>query len=376
MLKQALVFGLQATITLYKNRKQKTIYYLIKSMSHKNYWMNYFNLEMVCYLILVSLLCWIVQSTLAVSSCDSSNEHPPSLYEQYCCVKSNLGETIILTGEHIRTYIMCPLELPSTCLFVRLIYSCSHILAHDPTAPSGYYNIRVSNGTITTVYCDMDLNCNGERSWMRVGYLNMTDPNEQCPPGFRLHEQNGVRACGRYTIGCLSVTYPSHDISYSQVCGRVIGYQRGATLAIVNQQYGIDGAYVDGVSITRGYPRQHIWTFMAATQENSLYSHGHYDCPCSPNSPATPASFIGNDYFCESGNPVTVDFTTFHYADPLWDGKQCGLIEKVCCNAPGIPWFHKPLQQPTTDYIELRVCSSSLIIYEDIPVSLVEIYTG
>ena len=59
---------------------------------------------------------------------------------------------------------------------------------------------------------------------MRVGYLNMTDPNEQCPPGFRLHEQNhsGVRACGRYTIGCLSVTYPSHDISYSQVCGKVL----------------------------------------------------------------------------------------------------------------------------------------------------------
>ena len=30
-------------------------------------------------------------------------------------------------------------------------------------------------------------------------------------------------------------------------------------------------AYVDGVSITRGYPRQHIWTFMAAIQENSFY---------------------------------------------------------------------------------------------------------
>ena len=31
-------------------------------------------------------------------------------------------------------------------------------------------------------------------------------------------------------------------------------------------------------------------------------------------------------YFCESGNPTNWDLTTFHTADPLWDGKQCGLI--------------------------------------------------
>ena len=323
--------------------------------------------------MLVSLLCWSVQSTIAVSSSDSSEERPPSLYEQYCCVMSNLGETIILTGEHKYTYTMCPLELPSTCFSVGLIYSCSHILAHDPTAPSGYYSITLSNGTTTTVYCDMDLNCNGERGWMRVGYLNMTDPNEQCPPGFRLYEENGVRACGRQSTGCESVTYPSHDISYSQVCGRVIGYQQGTPEAIYNQYLGIDGAYVDGVSITRGYPRQHIWTFMATLQENSFHVIG-YACPCAPNSPVTPASFIGNDYFCESGSPGPYDFTTFHYADPLWDGEQCGLIEEECCNAPGIPWFHKPLQQPTTDYIELRVCSLQEISNEDIPVELVEIY--
>ena len=323
---------------------------------------------MLCYLMLVSLLCWSVQSTLAVSSCDSSEERTPSLYEQYCCVKSNLGETIILTGEHKRTYILCPLELPSICS--RFPTSCSDVLTSDPTAPSGYYNIKLSNGTATTVYCNMDLNCNGERGWMRVGYLNMTDPNEQCPPGFRLYEENGVRACGKYTTGCVSVTYPSHDISYSQVCGRVIGYQKGTTDAIHSQQLGIDGAYVDGVSITRGYPKQHIWTFMAAFDENSFH------CPCAPNSPVTLPSFIGNDYFCESGNPEPYDHSKFYYADPLWDGKQCGLIEKECCNATGIPWFHKPLQQLTTDYIELRVCSDESRDNEDSPVELVEIYVN
>ena len=85
------------------------------------------------------------QSTLTVSSCDSSEERPPSLYEQYCCVKSNIGETIILTGEHKHTYIVCPLELLSTCQQL----SCSDVLKSDPTAPSGYYNITLSNGTTT-----------------------------------------------------------------------------------------------------------------------------------------------------------------------------------------------------------------------------------
>ena len=149
------------------------------------------------------------------------------------------------------------------------------------------------------------------------------------------------------------------------MCGRVIGYEQGST----------DALYVDGVSITRGYPRQHIWTFIAALQENSFYSNGFSECPCAPNSPVTVPSFIGNDYYCESGNPGMWDLTTFHYSDPLWDGQQCGLIEEECCNVTGIPWFHKPLQQPTTDYIELRVCCDQEISNEDVPINLVELYT-
>ena len=115
---------------------------------------------------------------------------------------------------------------------------------------------------------------------------------------------------------------------------------------------------------------------MAALQENSFYRNGNYECPCAPNSPVQLDSFIGNDYFCESGRPLHWDgHSKFHYADPLWDGKQCGLIEEECCNAPGIPWFHKPLQQSTTDYIELRVCCDYDITDEDAPISLIEIYT-
>ena len=36
----------------------------------------------------------------------------------------------------------------------------------------------------------------------------------------------------------------------------------------------IDGHYLDGVSITHGMPRNHIWSFAAEWRDNSY-------CPCS-----------------------------------------------------------------------------------------------
>ena len=112
---------------------------------------------------------------------------------------------------------------------------------------------------------------------------------------------------------------------------------------------------------------------MAGSQENFFYSNGVNECPCAPNSPVTPQSFVGNDYFCESGCPGYRQVNVL-YTDPLWDGKQCGLIEKSCCLAPGIPWFHKTFDLPTTDYIELRVCGNDLATNEDIPVGFYDIY--
>ena len=260
-----------------------------------------------------------------------------------------------------------------------LLHSCEEIKSTWPDSPSDYYIIADTAGHARHVYCNMERLCgDSKEGWMRVAYLNMSDSTEDCPQKFKLYEANGIRACGRQSSqGCQSVKFPSYSISNSQVCGRVIGYQKGSPDGFdpfgppVND---LNREYVDGVSLTRGNPRQHIWTFMAALHENKFLSTGVHECPCASNSPVRPPSFVGNDYFCESGNPVNFDVTTFHTADPLWDGKQCGLKEKACCNAPGIPWFHKVFQQPTTDYIELRVCGDQGIADEDIPVSFYEIY--
>ena len=42
--------------------------------------------------------------------------------------------------------------------------------------------------------------------------------------------------------------------------------------------------------------------------------------------------------------------------------------------APGLPWFHKTLSTPTSDYIELRLCCDQTTSDEDVPVSLYKIY--
>ena len=225
--------------------------------------------------------------------------------------------------------------------------------------------------------------CGSDKGWMRVAYLNMSDPTEDCPPGFRLYEENGIRACGRpeTTTGyCEPAVFPASHISYTEVCGRMIGYQYGRPGGInpYYHTYNINSPYVDGVSLTYGSPRQHIWTFINARQENTFTNtDGQTSCPCAPNSGISnkaPPSFVGNDYFCESGAPITAQLNTFYTNDPLWDGKQCGIKEKPCCNFPGLPWFHKELQIPTNENIEMRLCANDGTQNKDTPINFFEIY--
>uniref|UniRef100_A0A1X7T0H5 Fibrinogen C-terminal domain-containing protein n=1 Tax=Amphimedon queenslandica TaxID=400682 RepID=A0A1X7T0H5_AMPQE len=246
--------------------------------------------------------------------------------------------------------------------------SCKLLQEQRPNSPSGYYILAGPTGTYST-YCNMGTLCGSGGGWTRLAYLDMSDATQNCPSGFKLYQSGGVRACGKYGSGsCASVQFPSNDISYSQICGRVTGYQYGGPDALNNYR-SINFDYVEGVSITRGSPRQHVWTLVAGQRESATSS---VSCPCNTGSSETVQSFIGNNYFCESGSPNSPS-TTLYTSDPLWDGQGCNGIESPCCNVPGIPWFHRDYgNTTTTDYIELRVCAS--YSFEDSPVSNVDIY--
>ena len=88
------------------------------------------------------------------------------------------------------------------------------------------------------------------------------------------------------------------------MCGRIIGYQVGSTDAFNSgSHFTIDQAYIDGVSVTYGTPRKHIWTFASGISETNV--RPETSCPCAFAGPPQPPSFVRNNYFCESGNPLT-----------------------------------------------------------------------
>ena len=258
--------------------------------------------------------------------------------------------------------------------------SCQHIATNYSSIPSGYYWVRSSNGSAVNVYCDMARHCCGSTGgWMRVAYLDMTDTSQRCPEGFILRSEP-KRTCEVIDRGCTSIFYPSRNIQYSKVCGRVRAYQYRSTAAFYTYQYGypspgttIDSHYVSGMSITHGEsPRKHIWTFAAA--EDDTRSDVRV-CPCTKTDRTYTGRvppFIGNDYFCDTGRHEAYGYIPdyrFFPEDPLWDGEGCGPTSS-CCQFNSPPWFCKELPQPTTDDVEVRVCKR----IGDTPFDLIELY--
>ena len=255
-----------------------------------------------------------------------------------------------------------------------LPHSCEEVKRRCPDCPSNYYIIADNHTLAHHVYCYMEELCNSTGGWMRVAYLNMTDSNEKCPDGFSLYSESGVQACGRPVSSggsCVGITFPSGNIEYSQVCGKVIGYQVGwPDGAHFSNNENIDSNYVDGILLTHGNPHSHIWTFIVGSLENNKKSH----CPCASIEPSNPPSFVGNDYYCESGCPNYPVVGKFYANDPLWDGHQCGSIETACCQRTGIPWFYKKFNYSTTDNIKKRICLDEATSDEDCAVGHYEIY--
>ena len=71
----------------------------------------------------------------------------------------------------------------------------------------------------------------------------------------------------------------STKVGYNKICGRIKGFQKGSTDAFQNgQANSIDHQYVDGISITLGRPRKHVWTYAAGSSDD--YNFPPPNCPC------------------------------------------------------------------------------------------------
>ena len=185
--------------------------------------------------------------------------------------------------------------------------------------------------------------------WRKVGYLDMSDPTQQCPASLRKFSSPRA-SCGKRSDGegCDSVRIGTYGMRYRRVCGRFRGYQIGSTDAFSvccgSRRNTIEDAYVDGISITHGAPgkRQHIFTYASGALSTSSTNALQFSCPCAGGK--APPTFVGTDYYCESGFRASCkrcSFTTFFYSDVLWDGQQCDESERGCCLQPNLPWFCK-----------------------------------
>ena len=210
-------------------------------------------------------------------------------------------------------------------------------------------------------------------NWRRVAYFDTTKGNS-CPTGLRTVTNTTTRqtACGRTANGgCTSLQF-SPSGSYTNVRGRMRGYQYGRPEVFSTGTTSIDSHYLHGVSITHGTPRTHLWSYVTSYSEQ--YSTTTYRCPCARPDPTDRTyvpSFVGEHFYCESGFSGNQPENRIAWEDPLWDGLGCFASGNQCCNRYG--WFHREIPA-TSDNIEVRWCANIGYTDEDVLTDQLEIW--
>ena len=247
--------------------------------------------------------------------------------------------------------------------------SCDDIYQFNKASRTVSRNYWINTTTgVHQVYCDMELECGGHKGgWMRIADLD-TSRGDDCPSAWT-KITTPVAACVAPSIGgCYSTNFSTLSIPYSKVCGMAVGYQKGNTDAFTVSR-SINTPYVDGVSITYGNPRKHIWTYAIGRSDRTDLDH--HNCPCSEFPGRFPPSFVHENYYCESG--TMFDAQGYFVDDPVWDGNGCSS-ENNCCSDPSMPWFYRQIPLTASDDIETRICRTDNSNNEDVLIRELQLY--
>ena len=245
--------------------------------------------------------------------------------------------------------------------------SCAEVYRCNQSAESGIYWLKSHKA-----YCDMQtVHCGIKGGWMRIAYINMSNDKSTCPSPLVQHSSK--KLCGRSTDSSpTALTFPTFGIGYNHICGQVVGYQH-YSMDGFKRRASIDSHYVDGISITYGSPKQHVWTYAVGLSDDFDYG-GRYNCPCAKYPGPSAPAFVGQHFYCESGGQG-------HYSrnnrllldDPLWDGKGCSEGNGCCGNA-GMPWFCRTLPREAREDVDVRLCSDQARSNEDVLLEVLELY--
>ena len=280
-------------------------------------------------------------------------------------IKNEMNENIAnASGTSLITITKFSDKLANEIQKYHTFNSCEDVSNFSIQLPSGIYNISSSSSS-TGTYCftTIAFSCHGiPGRWKRITFWSNNTSPVECPKGFvRINDSNVPALCKRNPTGaiCSSITHFTHGNSYSQVCGTIHGSYYGDPdgFGLHGLRYAntpINGNYVDGISLTHGSMNEHhIWTLSAIV---NFVNPTDMCSVCASNKP----SYVGMDYSCD----VVERCRSNCSPRQIWGSGQC----------IGNNTFYKKLTQPTSDNIEMRVCTDQAENDEDIFLSLVELY--
>jgi len=180
-----------------------------------------------------------------------------------------------------------------------------------------------------------------------------------------MHPQPLCRGSGN-AAGCYPAYFSNYKADYNSICGKLKGYQEGSTDGFYEHSSSINGPYLEGVSITVGTPRKHVWSYATGYTKQS-------HCPCANNNPGNPPFFVKDHYYCESGTAKAPGYGQFLGTDPLWDGNGC-LEDDDCCSRLGAPWFYRHFTPTEKGTVEVRICRDQEYSNEATLIEQVELY--
>ena len=215
-------------------------------------------------------------------------------------------------------------------------------------------------------FCSCSHRCKcGPGDWVKIGSLN---PLDSCPSGFMSENIGGAQVCWKEEAGCTSFSFEAGQ-DYRAVCGVATAYAYGSPDAFGynhTPDETIDEAYVDGISITYGSPRQHLFTYAATMTLDA--------CPCKGGKPGP--VFVNNNTYCgdQALAPGENWERKWYTNTVLWHAASDCSDDDITCRDDYRPWFSVQTASSTSDAVEIRSCQDQAYNDEALGIASMEIY--
>lgn len=206
-------------------------------------------------------------------------------------------------------------EIPRTIFDHYNAKSCMEIKTINPNAGSGYELIFPQGffGPSIEVFCDQETDGGG---WTQIVSYNKL--KDGCLTGFYMDSENCIK-----TSREVSVFVNNLGIEYQELRGNVVLKQFGSTDAFraMSASSDVDDLYMDGAAffVDNEGDREHVYSYGIAVSMSSSRDNSPSACP--ENGGTSTPTFVGSDYFCDSGNDV-YGYAFQQYNKPLFVGNE------------------------------------------------------